>query len=381
MQPLTADPRDGLTEAQVVSLLESPSLTVDFGAELLDSDLVFVEDISDDLAGGTVSRRMHTTVHGTCRLALSRQLAWGNDLVRLYMTLADGTVEARWNVGVFALTTPDRKVGESPETYDVQGYDRLHLLQRQVGADYTVTAGTTYRQALEDAFTAAGLSGVLIEGAAADDTLPADKTWALVPDDESDPDQTDTPVTWLRVVNDLLQAINFRGVWADQDGIFRCEGYLAPSVRAVEWTFDADDVDTIVGADRTVSEDVWAAPNKWVFRWKNGGTGVEGDGVYTVDESDTTNGDRLGRTLVWTSVIDYEAASQAKLVELGDRRVAADKRVTSRLEVTTGPMPGAGHADVFSYVDVELGGPRKVTAVEWEMPLDGGDVTWRWETV
>jgi hypothetical protein len=383
VQALTAAPRDNLTDAQVTSLLTSPSLEVSAGCELLDADLTVREDISDDLAGGRVSRNSNATVHGTCDLAVSRSLAWGVDLVRPYMILTDGLtgVTARWNVGVYALTTPERTVGETPETYDVQGFDRLYLLSRQVGADYTVAAGVTYRQALLDVFAVAGLSGVLIEGSAADDTLPVSRTWALVSDRVADPDQTDTPVTWLRIVNDLLRAINFRSVWADQDGVFRCAAYQDPASRAAEWTFDTDPGLTILGEDRTVVEDRWKTPNRWVFRRTNGGTGVEGDGVYTVDLSDTVNGDWLGRTLVWTSVVDYEAASQAKLVALGDRRVALDRMLTIRFDVTTGPFPGAGHFDVFEYQDAAAGGTRKVQAVSWDMPLDGGDVRWTWEAV
>lgn len=373
-----------LTVAQVTDLLHANGLTVDFGAERLGLDLAFVEDISADVEGGTIDRVMENRIHGTCTLRLARALTWGVDLVRPYMILSDGVIEARWNVGVFCLTTPDRKIGETPESYDVQGYDRLMWLDRQVGADYTVTAGTTYRAAILQAVTDAGLSGVLIEGSAADDVLPADKTWPLIARDQADSDQTNTPATWLRVVNDLLRAINFRGCWADRDGNFRCEAYRDPSSRAPSWTFDADADLTIVGEDRTVVEDVWATPNRWVFRQANRASGAppatEGDGIYTVDNLTDGPTSQLERGLVWPSVVDFEAATQAKLVELGDRHVASDRRVTSLLEVSSGPFPGAGHADVFAYRDAAVG-VRKVQARSWSFSLDGGDVAWVFERV
>jgi len=309
---------------------------------------------------------------------------WGVDLVRPYMVMSSGTTVARWNLGVYVLTSPQRTVGETPETYDVQGYDRLMLLDRQVGADYTVAAGVTYRSAILAVFTAAGLSGVLIDGSAADSTLPAARSWLLVAD-SSDPDRTSTPVTWLRVVNDLLRAINFRAVWCDQDGQYRCGAYQDPKVRAPEYVFDADSPLTIVGENRTITEDVWAVPNRWVFRQTNRATGAatptEGNGIYTVDLSGTVAGDWLGRTLVYTSVVDYEAASQSALVSLGDRRAASDRRVTTTLKVSTGPFPGAGHFDIYTYADAAAGGTRKVQASSWRMPLDGGDVEWEWEAV
>lgn len=378
-------PLEGLTDAELSWLLqESPTAEVDFGADLLDIDLALVEDISDDVEGGTVSWALNDSIHRTCRLRLTRELEWGNQLVRPWMSLTAGGVTGTWRLGTHLLTTPTRRAGEDPVTWDCDGFDRLVLLQREVGEAYTVTAGTTYRQALLDAFAAAGLSGVLIDGSAADDVLPVDKPWPLVASDAADPDQTDSPVTWLRIVNDLLQAINFRGVWCDESGVFRCAAYQPPAQRGPEWTFDADDGrTTIVGEDRELVEDQWAAPNRWVFLWSNrpgGESDVEGDGKYTVDESDTVNGDRLGRTLVWPKVVRYEAASQAKLVDLGDRRVALDKAVTSTVELTTGPWPGAGHADVYQLVDAEIGG-SKVQAVAWSMDLAGGDVKWTLEAV
>lgn len=382
MQSLTADPRDEFTTEQITDLLLGAALEVDNGLELLDIDLNLIEDISDALVGGSISWSLKAGIHRTCDLEITTTVQWGAQLVRPYVILSNGATTARWNLGVYMLTTPATRFGSSPRTYSVQGYDRLMLLNREVGADYTVTAGTTYRQALLDAFSAAGLTGVYIEGSAADNALPAAKSWPLVATDEADADQTDTPATWLRVVNDLLQAINFRSVWCNEDGTYQCVAYQAPGDRGPEWTFDADDAHlSIVGEDREQVQDVWDTPNKWVFRWKNGGTGIEGDGVYTVDESDATNGDRLGRKLEWVSVIDYDAASQAKLVELGDRRVAADKRTVTTYELQTGTFPPAGHADIYTYADTELGAAQKVQAIQWKLPLDGGDMDWIWETI
>ena len=385
MQPLSAAPRDHLTTTQVTDLLQAHNLKVSAGLELLDANLALVEDISDDLGGGTIERGCHNKIHGTCSLSISRALTWGVDLVRPYMTLSANGLSARWNVGVYVMVTPERTVGETPETYQVQGYDRLMLLDRQIGEDYTVTAGTTYRQALLDVFSDAGLTGVLIEGAAADATLPADKTWPLVPLDQADPDQTSTPATWLRAANDLLRAINFRAVWADENGVFRCQAYQDPATRAPEFSFDADSLKTIVGEERRVMADVWKTPNKWVFRNTARPVGApaptEGDGIYTVlNQSDgPTSIDERG--LEWVTVIDYEAADQDVLVSLGNARVAADKRITTRYDVTTGPFPGAGHWDVFDFADTALGGTTKVQSTGWQMPLDGSDMTHYWEAV
>jgi len=107
---------------------------------------------------------------------------------------------------------------------------------------------------------------------------------------------------------------------------------------------------------------------------------TEGAGIYTVlNQSDgPTSID--GRGLVWTSVYEYEAASQAALVTIGDARVEADRRGSRLLEVTTGPMPCLGHADVLMLRDDVLGDLR-VQGRSWSFDLTGSDVRHTWEVV
>ncbi|MDI1290915.1 MAG: hypothetical protein PSX37_13320, partial [bacterium] len=112
MQALTAPPRDALTEAQVLALLTSDEVTITPGLDLLDSTNMFVADLSVDFDGGSVSRNNFADVHGTCSLVILRELAWGKDRVRPFIVLDDGSVSARFNLGVYVLTTPDSARGD-----------------------------------------------------------------------------------------------------------------------------------------------------------------------------------------------------------------------------------------------------------------------------
>lgn len=375
MQPVTAEQ---------AALLTCDAPAVDFGCDLLTLNLEYLEDLSPDVTGGQVSRSMNRAPHGELRLQLSRELAWGTVLVRPWQSITDTVTgdSATWYTGAYLLTTPEQPEDEDVPLLDATGGDRSQLLDRPVAEDYTAAAGTTYRQALLDVFTAAGLSGVLVEGSAADDVLPVDRDWPLV-GRSSDPDQTDSPVTWRRIVNTLLEAINFRAVWVDESGLFRCQAYRDPAARPPEFTFDAEDAHTtIVGTERRLLRDVWKTPNRWVFRQSNRPDGApaptEGDGIYTYDLPDEHALSAVSRGMVWPTVFDYEAATHNKLVELGDRRVAYDLRITSTLKVRTGPFPCAGHADVFTFL---AGSSRKVQAASWSFDLAGSDVTWDWEVV
>jgi hypothetical protein len=375
VQHPTAPPRDGLTVAQVETLLTDPGIVVDFGAELLDADLNVVEDISDDLEHAEVERRMLDTIHGTCRMRLARELEWGTALVQLYMTVTSRGVEARFNCGVYCPVTPERPKGSTPTVFDVEGMDRLHLLDREVGDTYEVAAGTGYVAAMRQAVTDAGLSGELFDGTADASVLPSTRVWPLVSDEE--------PTTWLRVVNDLAAAINYRAVWADENGRYRSDPYVLPEDRAVEWTFDATDSRNIVGEDQVVVEDLWRAPNRWVFVQSNrpdNDPPTDGDGIYVrnnVSVGPSSQDERGG--LVWARRFEYEAASHDELVALGDRRVALDLRRVVTVSARTGPFPLAGHADVYRWRDSE--DDFVVQAVGWRYDLAGSDVEFELEVV
>lgn len=383
MQQLTAAPRDTLTADQVQAILSAPALLVAAGAHQLNANLEAIADLTDDLQGGTVERQMYATVHSSCKLQLARTMAWGVDLVRPYMDLSDGTTTARFYVGVFALTTPEEAAGVAPRVYDVAGYDRLYLLNREVGDSWEAPAGAGVLAEARRAITAAGLTGVQLDTTAEAATLPVAMSWPLIPATGGD----SSPATWLRVVNDLLASVNYGGLWADELGVFRSGPYVAPSSRAPEWTFDTADPRTILGARRVRTRDVWATPNRWVFVQQNRDpaaappSGTDGStGLYVVNDLTSPLTGQTARGQVWPRQVAVDAADAASLVARGDRIVAADKRVTATRAATTGPFPVAGHFDVFQVNDAELGNAR-VMASKWQLDLRGKDTTWTWEEV
>jgi len=374
VQILTASPRDHLTDAQVRTLLTAPRVEVSAGLELLDSSNVLVEDISDQLVSGEVSRQNFADVHGSCRLVIERELAWGKDRVRPYMTLANGGISARFNVGVFVLTTPDSTRGDSVDEFTVSGFDLLHLLQAPVGDTYVATSGTTVLAAVQAALTASGAGmALLLDGTLQATTLPDTLVWAL----------TDSnPASWLSIINDLLATISYRGLWMDQDGIARSGPYANPSTRPVEWTFDTADISTdLVGESRSLKSDVWAAKNWWRFVRK-GMTAqpVEGAGIYTVTNASTgrTSVAALGRE-VRAAVKFLDAADQTTLVAQGDRIVADDQAVSRTFTINVDPFPAAGHFDVVQFNDA--GDSDKCQVNSWTLPLDGTQGRWVLESV
>jgi hypothetical protein len=381
VQRLTDAPRQGLTEDQVRHLLVLADTQWTAGAELVTS--LGRLDISDDLVGGGVDWSGDQDVHRSCQIGLTRELAWGRDQVALFMVGTDpaSTLSARFDVGVFVLSTPQQKVGETPATFDVTGEDRLALLARPRSDVTTVTAGTGYLAAAKALIDAAATGGVVrFDGTAQDKVLPVDgdMSWRLT--------ESEQPTT-LRIVNEILDAVGYGHVWCDAAGDFRASPLAPDATRPVELAFDADDpVQTIVGLERTVTFDAWHAFNAWRFI----ASGLsfppeEGNGMYTppvYQSGGPSSIDALGLTN--TRVEYLQAVDQAALVAQGDAIVAADKRVAWQLDMTSYPFPLAGHRDVVTYADSKLGGLRKLVGKSWHLDLGQpgqapADTTWTFE--
>ncbi|WP_146605721.1 hypothetical protein [Micromonospora craterilacus] len=374
MQPITAAPRDGLDPDTVVRLLrDAPAVTIGKGLELITTDLQVIEDISTDLAGGSVSRNSYATLHGTCQLSLSRALTWPSALVRPYMTISDGTDSARFRLGAFYTSAPVHKTGESPPTWDVAGYDILHGLHSPTGEAYAVDAGVSYLAEVEAILQAQGYTRYVIDQTRADAVLPSAKVWPL-----------DDSTRWLTVVNELLAAIGYQGIWSDWDGQLRCQPYQRPSERAPEWLYDDGRATSMMNPTRDLERDLWEAPNRWVFVRQNDVDGpppIEGAGIYTWTNNGLgdTSVEARGRVLTKVSYVD--AADQQALEALAQVTIDADMRIPTTLRMATSPNPLHWHFDRLVVDEPAVGPYADVMATNWTLPLDGGDMTHEWSTL
>lgn len=380
MQPLTAPPRDAYTAAQMQALLVAPDLQVDFGVERLAPNLALVEDISSDVAvAPVVARDNLAVVHGTLTMTVSRALAWGYDRVRPFMLLSSpsvGVTNVRWNQGVYLMTTPDQVIGETPQSYTASGFDQLMLLQSCIGDSYSVAAGANVLAAVVTVLTAAGVvAPILLDSTASTKTLVTPLVW---------PQTSSSSPTWLQVVNDLLAAIGYRGIWCDWDGAFRSGPYVLPASRPSEFTFNVGHLTLGIVADgRKVTNDVWGVPNAWRFV-ANGLTVPPTEGVNQYSPTNPSTGvssqASLGRT-VQGPVIYLDAVDYASLVTQGDRLKALAMQGTELIDAKLSPFPAAWGWDRVTYSDPVLGADRQAQCRTWSLPFDGSDMSYLLETV
>jgi hypothetical protein len=371
MQPPTAGPRSGLTEDQVVALIQdSPALTVNGGLELVDLNMEVVEDISDDLLDGSITRESSATLHGTAALEISRDLDWANAIVRPYVTLTDGTTSARFNMGAYLTNVPSVRFGSFPNTQTVQGYDILHWLNTSVGEAYVVSTGTAYLTAVESVLIGRGILAYSIDQEKAGVVLPSNRVWPL-----------DERTTWLNVVNDLLGAIGYLGIWSDWDGRLRCVPYENPRERAPEWTYHDDELKSMMAPTGNVERDYFDVPNRWVAVRSNdidGATPTEGNGVYTYTNERTGPTSVEGRNgRIITQFMSVEAADQTSLIAKVNAAVDAAITITMAIDVDTAPNPLHWHFDRL-YVANDSLPMMDVLSTKWTMSLTGNPMSHRW---
>jgi hypothetical protein len=377
VQPPTDGPRSRFTTEQVVYLLEqAPSIQVDHGLELVNTGLDVVEDVSEWMSGGQVQRNAYATSHGSARLLLAKELAWSRALVRPYYLITGPTSSSataastmRFDLGAYFTDVSDDDLSEDPPTWDVAGHDIVSILDDAVGDAYSVPKGTDYLARVEDILLDRGVVRYVVDQSAAGKTLPTPMTWTL-----------DDNVTWLFVVNQLLAAIGYRGIYSDWDGWLRVEPYVTPSDRASEWVFTVDDVSAVIGQALTRSRDWYDAPNRWVF-YRNSGTDdvspVDGNGRYEYINTyvgDTSVEGRNGRVV--TKTVGVDAADQASLMQQAQVTIDADLAIPTRLSFPTSPFPLAWHFDRLTLLDPRIGSASEVQSSTWTLPLDGGDMTW-----
>lgn len=374
MQPLIAPPRATLAAAQVVQLLrDEEAVTISGGLEIVDIALNVVEDISGDLAGGSVERNSYADLHGTANFKITRQIDWGGDLLRPYIILSGGGITARFNLGVYHPSTPAWSLAESPPTFEAEGYDILLRLAQPVGDAYAINTGEAYLAKVSDILTQRGYTQVIIDQSRVSTVAPGPRVWAF-----------DDQITWLTIVNDLLAAVGYAAVWSDWDGRLRCEPYVRPVDRTAEWTYSDDAANTMLSTKRTVERDYFSAPNRWVIYRSNlveGEVPVEGNGIYTWQNTasdDTSINSRRGLVITKTQSVD--AADQTSLIAQAQAIIDADMAIPTLYNVEVFPCPLHWHFDRVQLADRSSIPFADAVVTHWSLPLppDSGDMPQQW---
>lgn len=391
MQPLTSTIRPGWTDEETRNVIQGQGVhRIIPGAELITRGGALIRDISGSVSAAKVARQNYATIHGTCDLTISEDLPWGNSYVRLYQLRGLDREDrlARFNLGEFVLTSPVTRAGTAQRS--VTGYDKLHILNRPVGDAYAVPKNTSYAEAIKAVILASGETRYTLDtsGSASTMLLKENKVFPMFNEQGADSESGDTPsgemTTWLQILNFFLLGAGYAGAWYNADGFLQCLPYVAPSSRAVEWLYTANDnVLGNVHPEVDMEDDMWDVPNVWVFTIQS--TEEEptlGNGMWIYRNEDRGPMSLSALGYERTAYFQYDVASQAVLEQRGAQRVAADLRGSRVItDVSTVPNPLTGHFDLYGFQDARLGFSGTVLSRSWELDLFASRMKHVWEVV
>ncbi|MGV1079715.1 MAG: hypothetical protein ACOYD1_07665 [Candidatus Nanopelagicales bacterium] len=216
-------------------------------------------------------------------------------------------------LGVFIPSTPtgDRSLRGTPRKIEL--YDKLLILVEDgVDQTYEVPVGTVVTERVRSIILSTGETSITIEDST--ETLKAAMVWEV-------------GTSKLRIINDLLDTVNYWALWCDENGVYRSGHYTDPEQRTVTWTF-ADSEKSIYLPTFSDTEDNFSVPNKYICLSRVSGDVAPFVAVASnTDPNDPYSYPRRHRWIV-VKVADVEATSQAVLNAIAARKLKSAGTVT-----------------------------------------------------
>jgi hypothetical protein len=379
VQGLTDGVRAGLTADQVRYLIgNAASVNTAAGMELVDQNGVLLEDITDWLETGSVSRDSFADIHGTASFEIGRELDWGAAIVRPYYLMtgplsaaATTLTTVRFNLGAYFTEVAEEELDDEPATFSVTGHDIVSDLDDPVGDGYSVTAGTFVLDLCEQILQSRGWTNYVIDDDQRATTIASPLTWTI-----------DDNVTWLGIINTLLTSVGYGGIWSDWNGALRLQRYIPMSDRPPEWVFDVSEATSLMEQGRRRARDYYNAPNRWVFYRGNATEeGQPADDAGRFEYVNETTGPtsveaRGGR--IKSRSLSLDAADHDSLVAAAWKTIDADISLPAAVTLSTAPFPLAWHLDKYQADDPRIGPLSDVTGRSWTLPLDGSAMSHEW---
>lgn len=278
--------------------------------------------IAGGATGGSFSRSNARAVrgNGTLEMLASHYTPfpeWRDVRLRPFYQLHDLTgriVEAQ-PVGTFIPAVPETTHGDGTDDFSIDLYDKLLIPhRRRVTQTYTASRGTVVTELVEALLQEAGERRLAITHS--DETLRGPMSW-------------DTGTTYLQVINDLLDSINYFSLWCDGWGRYRAMPYESPSARSVSWRFE-DNRQSIYAHGWTHERDEFNVPNQVILISQPEDDEDPLVSVRTNDDPDSPYSTvNVGHVNPAEPEEGVEATSQRVLDEMAARRLEEVGQVTS----------------------------------------------------
>ena len=341
------------TDEQIRDFLTSDR-EVWYEYDLLDKNNIPMGQVT---ATGSIDYNSTVKIQRTAQLEIveERDINFLTDKVKPSMCLRTPKGIEKFPLGVFFMNSPERQaltggVGRNIECYDTT----LQLEDDKFTSRHTITAGTNYATAIQSILNSAGITDARITSTTS--TLAVAIDFPL-------------GTSKLEAVNQLLAAINYNPINADQNGRLVCEPYEDPLFRSPQASYITGSKSIIFSGVKE-ELDAFNIPNK-VVRYLNSAD-------RTTLISEVTNDDpenplstiARGRTIVDIASVN-DIADQTTLDNY-TARVMDGFKAYQRVVLETATMPNHGNMDCIYIVDKELALSGKYIEESWNLNLTLG---------
>lgn len=291
------------------------------------------------------------------------QVNWLTDEIRPEIVI-DGIPHS---LGIYLPAAVRGQKSDTTATVHLEAYDRNWRVKDNYSEDRIhLNAGANYADAVIQLLTASGIS-----------LISRTPTAATLSEDRED---WNVGSSYLTIVNDLLDEINYNPLWFDKDGLAILEPASVPTAANIEHVLDDTDIRSLLRPAISRETDIYKAPNVIICVCSN----ADKSGPM-IARSENTNPQsplsiaRRGRRIAKVVQI-HNIASQEELQAYADRLRNETMISGETIVLQTGLLPGFGVNDV---VAVRYGDLFAVCIERaWTMNLSvGGNMTHTLEKV
>ena len=276
-----------------------------------------------------------------------------NDRIRAEMII-DGIAHP---LGVYIPVQAQRKETETTKSIAIEAYDQCWLVSdTKTEGILHFAAGTNYLDAVKSLLTAAGIALVI--------STPTVATLAEARED------WEIGTSYLDIVNQLLEEINYNPLWFNASGAAVLEPASVPTAENIEHTINSDDPGCLMLPGITNEISVFNAPNVFLCVCSNPDkTDVMTATAENTNPQSALSIARRGRRIVQVTKLD-NIASQEELQAYAERLRNESMITGETFRIQTALQPGHGVNDVVAFHH----GEETAICIEksWSMSLTAG---------
>ena len=346
---------------EIIKMLHSPSRVIKFRYDLLDRNDKKIGKLDSVLNGEITMNSLAINIKRTGKFKIKesefKDIDWLNDKVQpfcMFKMPDGGWIE--YPMGIFLLSSPTKKEKNSVVYRDIEAYDGLKiLLDDKFDKRYTIQEKSSYLKVITDILLGAGVTKINITET--DLMLRTTKEFEIGTEK-------------LRVINELLQEINYTSLWVDENGHYTAKPYILPNEREVEYTY-ADDELSVMYPGIEEELDLFDIPNKFVIVASNPENLPLVSRYENLNPRSVTSIPSRQRVIVDYREVD-DIANQKALDEYTKRIAYEASQIFGYVNFNTAIVPFHSYSDLLEIKNSTLGIESSYVETSWRMRLQAG---------